>query len=230
MEIVAHRINSRAALSRANSLIDVSENTDQACIERDPTDISRVSRIEFDVIEKQGKIFLAHDLKDINKDTLQLHEALPLLEALDKDLMCDLKSYTPSIIQQVSQAFNEPCWKDRIIFTSHIAQDTRMIARNVPGAQAAWSIPQVDLTGVQVSVPRDHQDLLWWKDNIAERIAPSLAFDACDIISTQFELAVPELIKTAHFYNKKVYVWTLKSPEQAKQMEQLGVDGIIVDY
>jgi len=236
MEIVAHKINSRNALSGDGSLFgirsefDAIEKTGEVFMDRNSKNINQASRIEFDVIEQKGEVFLAHDLEDINNDTLRLQDALPLLQASNKDLMCDLKSYTPSVLEKVAQAFNSPCWQDRIIFTSHVAQDSRWLARQVPGARSAWSIPQINLTGVQVPTPRSEQDLLWWKANITERILPSLAFNACDIISTQFELAVPDLIEAAHSYNKQVYAWTITSPQQVLQMEQLGIDGVVVDY
>jgi len=189
----------------------------------------KCSRLEFDLFEYGGRVLAAHDAEKVDSETLQLSEALTLLKQTELPLMCDLKSYNSGFLTKVAQAFSEMKWQEPIIFSSHLAQDSRWVARRVNNALSSWSIPQVDLSGVNVPVPNSHQELMWQKENIHKRVVPMLRFDMCDILAVQFELATPEMVEGVHDGGKKILAWTADQPETVKQLEALGVDGIITN-
>lgn len=51
-----------------------------------------------------------------------------------------------------------------------------------------------------------------------------------DIYSPQYKLATRELIEEAHKHGMKFVPWTVNTPEEMKELIDLGVDGIITDY
>lgn len=57
----------------------------------------------------------------------------------------------------------------------------------------------------------------------------SLAENKADFYSLEYKTATKSFIKTAHANGKKVYLWTINSPQQALMAWVLGADGVITD-
>lgn len=57
----------------------------------------------------------------------------------------------------------------------------------------------------------------------------SLAENKADFYSLEYKTATKNFIKTAHANGKKVYLWTVNSPQQALMAWVLGADGVITD-
>lgn len=57
----------------------------------------------------------------------------------------------------------------------------------------------------------------------------SLAENKADFYSLEYKTATKSFIKTAHANGKKVYLWTVNSPQQALMAWVLGADGVITD-
>ncbi len=57
----------------------------------------------------------------------------------------------------------------------------------------------------------------------------SLAENKADFYSLEYKTATKSFIKTAHANSKKVYLWTVNSPQQALMAWVLGADGVITD-
>lgn len=196
---------------------------------QDLPESARIDRIEFDVVLKEDRILVAHDLKSIDSNTLTLQESLPLLLSYDLPLMCDLKSYTPSFLCRVAEAFSQEDIPDTI-FSSHLAQDARWLARQIPGSRSSWSVPQVGLAGVTVPAPSSHQTMIEWRETILIRLAPVMHFPLADILSVQFEWVTPGLIELAHRHNKQVYAWTVNEQQVIKELQTQHADGIVSDH
>jgi hypothetical protein len=184
-------------------------------------------RVEIDLLEKDGQVWLAHDPEHILADSLLLPQAEEMLRGSGLQLMLDLKNYTPALLRQTIETFARPEWQDRIIVSSHVSQDARMVAREIPGARSSWSLPQVDLSGVNVPAPKSHYDMLHWRDILPERIEDSLRFRCCDLLSVQYELLSPALFHLCRCYGVGIYAWTAHGKDKLDELRKLPLQGVV---
>ena len=184
-------------------------------------------RIEIDLLEKDGQVWLAHDPKSILDDSLLLNQAEEMLRNSGLKLMLDLKNYTPTLIKKTSQAFARAEWQDRVIVTSHLHQDAGQVARTIPGASASWSLPQLELSGANVPAPRDHNDMLRWREILPSRINDTLRFRACELVSVQYELVTQPLLELCEHYGVGVYAWTAQDKSKLDQLLRLPLHGVV---
>jgi len=187
------------------------------------------TRVEVDLFEHNGEVRLAHGLEQFAQADVSLRQAEAMFKNSGIDLMLDLKNYTPALLRQVAGAFQDAAWQDRIIVSSHVSQDARQVARQIPGALASWSLPQVGLTGVNVPVPRDHSDMLQWKQMLPGRISNSLRCRATNLISIQYELWSPELADLCKLYQTGIYLWSAQDAAKLAELQMLEVQGIVSD-
>ncbi len=51
-----------------------------------------------------------------------------------------------------------------------------------------------------------------------------------DVVHPRWTVCTPELVDQAHQRKKKVFTWTVNTPDQVQYFKKMGVDGIISDY
>ncbi len=67
-----------------------------------------------------------------------------------------------------------------------------------------------------------------YDDNRADAVADAVTLEA-QILSPEYHLITPELVRQAHAANLEVSAWTVNAPEEWARLAELGVDTIITD-
>jgi glycerophosphoryl diester phosphodiesterase len=151
-----------------------------------------------------------------------LGEALELIDKHAKDgkrtrLNIELKGYnTAKPVAKVIKQYLDKGWKSSdFIISSKRYRPIAQFKRIIPGVDTAMLINDLHWLRLMHSV------------KVTMEFAKILRVAA---INPRINLVNKKLVQAAHKNGLKVNVYTIKTPEQYRQMKALGVDGVIVNY
>lgn len=193
-----------------------------------------VDRLEFDVwAALDGTLVLAHDAGAAARPgTLGLEAGLAVLAELGLPLHCDLKRFCPGASREIGRVLARWSWclHPQLYVCSHSLADLHAFAETCPQARRLWSLPQVDLPGAELPPPDSPEGVAAVIQRTPQVAEAALRAGTCDGLAVLWVLATPELRAMTHAYGAELQAWTVNQVQQARQLQELGVDGITTDY
>jgi glycerophosphoryl diester phosphodiesterase len=190
-----------------------------------------VDMIEFDVLEVDGLLVLAHDFDDARRRApLMLDEALdhlagPAFAALGLDV--DLK--LPGYEQQVLQALRGRELLGRSLISTQYVGSLADLRLAAPAVRLGWSVPKAtrDYTKSRAYRVPALAALSAYRATLPRRAARALRERRVDAIMAHRRLVSSALVRAVRGAGGELYVWTVDDAYDIRHLEGLGVTGVI---
>jgi len=189
-------------------------------------DALRVDRIEFDVMEYEGRLMVAHDPHAASEpDCLTLAQALEILAPLSPALTCDIKTFGREA--EIYQTMKDAGAIEGTIFCGHSLQSLAAFRSLGEDLLLGWSVPQPDGTpGQIVPWPPELAIKEGWHDRLITEAPDVLSAHRLDGLMCQHALISQELVDALHGGGLFLHAWTVDDTREVKRLQGLGVDGV----
>jgi glycerophosphoryl diester phosphodiesterase len=182
---------------------------------------------------RRARLVLAHDWCDASSrepETLEAGlEHLASERFADIELDVDLK--LPGYELRVVQALRERGLVKRALISSQYRRSLRVIRRHAPDIRLGWSVPKLrrDPFRYPAMMP-----LVAGMAATARALLPRVAERAlrcghCDALMVNWRLVSPTLVRAIERGGGELYVWTVDEPGQIRDLQRLGVTGVITN-
>ncbi len=195
-----------------------------------------VDMIEFDVLrEERGEgLILAHDWVDAagRESPHTLEEALAYL-ASDAfggiELNVDLK--LPGYELRVLEALRAFGLTDRALISTQHEESLALLRATEPGIRLGWSVPKLKRDPFRSWATRLPAlvALQAFRALLPERAARAVRSRRCDALMVHWRLVTPRLVRRVLGAGGEVYVWTVDELARLRELEALGVTGVITN-
>jgi glycerophosphoryl diester phosphodiesterase len=180
-----------------------------------------------------GPLILAHDYEDAGeRDTLSLEQGLSHLASeafAEIEFIVDLKlaGYESRVVEALGQAG----LKDRAIVSTTYRNSLMRLREADPTVRVAWSVPRArrDYTSSVLMAGPALVALGVMRRTLPRRAEAALRGGLCDAISAHWRLISPALVASVAGAGGELYVWTVDHSPKIRQLEQLGVTGVITN-
>jgi glycerophosphoryl diester phosphodiesterase len=205
------------------------------CASFDAALAAGVDMIEFDVLPERGgdRLLIAHDYEDAMRrspDTLDEGLAHLASEAFARiELDVDLK--LPGYELEVLQALRSHGMLERSLISSQYRSSLAAIRAVEPGVRLGWSVPKLRRD------PFRSRALVWSvvpalqaaRAVLPGRAAADISARRCDALMVHWRLVTPRLVRRVRAAGGELYVWTVDDLLQLRELEALGVTGVITN-
>ncbi|HEX6020688.1 MAG TPA: glycerophosphodiester phosphodiesterase [Solirubrobacter sp.] len=187
-----------------------------------------VDMIEFDVLEHEGRLVLAHDYAHVD-GAPALEEGLAHLAASDVDLDVDLK--LPGYEQRVVDALREHGLIERSLVSSTWMRSLVKIRASEPRLRLGWSVPRLrnDPTAAWLTRLPAYAGAAYLRTKLPTLVRGHLAAGRCDALMSHWRLVTPRLVRAVRQAGGEIYVWTVDDGRRIGRLERLGVTGVITN-
>jgi glycerophosphoryl diester phosphodiesterase len=181
----------------------------------------------------RGRLLLAHDWADASgRATETLEQGLAHLTAsrfAGVGLDVDLK--LPGYELRVLDALRAHGLLGRTLISSQYRSSLALIRRHEPHVRLGWSVPKLRRD------PYRHR-LLWpvtaavaqtLRAVLPRRAAQAIRARECDALMANWRLVTPALARAVRAAGGELYAWTVDEPARIRQLERLGVTGVITN-
>jgi glycerophosphoryl diester phosphodiesterase len=194
-----------------------------------------VDMIEFDVLPERdtGRLVLAHDYADAAaRDPHTLEEALAYLGAdafAGIELDVDLK--LPGFELRVLEALRERGLLERALISTQYRSSLRLIRAAEPAVRLGWSVPKLRRDPFRsrawrvpaLLIAAVARAVLPW------RAAAAIRAGRCDALMVHWRLVTARLVRAVLAAGGEVYVWTVDELPRLRELEAIGVTGVITN-
>lgn len=207
-----------------------------------------VDMIEFDVLPERpelpeqpgggvlggkGRLLLAHDYHDLERaEPLTLEEGLDHLASSSFDgVELDIDLKLPGYEQRVLGAIRERDLVDRTLISSQYRQSLAVIRAAEPRLRVGWSVPNLrrDPFTNPLLIPGAYVGLQALRAALPQRAAAAIRSGACHALMSHWRLVTGWLVKSIEAAGGELYVWTVDDSLRIRQLERLGVTGVITN-
>ncbi|GAC1439288.1 MAG: glycerophosphodiester phosphodiesterase family protein [Solirubrobacteraceae bacterium] len=194
-----------------------------------------VQMIEFDVLSERydgsGALLVAHDYQHV-RGAPTLAEALAHLAGRRFAELCfDVDLKLPGYELRVLEALDAAGLTERCLISSmHTASLARIRAAD-PAVRLGWSVPRLRkdyTTDLLTRVPALAL-AIGYRRALPGRAARMIAGGRCDALMSHWRLVTPRLVRAVRQAGGELYVWTVDEAPQIRQLERLGVSGVITN-
>ena len=195
-----------------------------------------VDMIELDVLperENERRLILAHDYEDAaGRVPLTLGEGLSHLASepfRGIDFIVDLK--LPGYELTVVEALDEAGLKDRSLISTAYRESLVLLREAGTGIRVAWSVPRAKRDYLRSALMAGPAlvALRVMRQTLPRRAAAALREGLCDALSAHWRLVSPRLVSAVEDAGGELYVWTVDHGPRIRELEQLGVTGVITN-
>ena len=202
-----------------------------------------VDMIELDVLparvsgertgSPRGPLILAHDYEDAaEREALRLELGLSHLASepfARIEFIVDLK--LPGYESRVLEALDEAGLKGRAIVSTTYRNSLVALRKDDPNLRIAWSVPRArrDYTRSILMAGPTLAALRIMRWTLPRRAQAAIRGGLCDAISAHWRLISPALVAAVEEAGGELYAWTVDHPPKIRQLEQLGVTGVITN-
>jgi glycerophosphoryl diester phosphodiesterase len=196
---------------------------------------AEVDMIEFDVLrEEQGDgLVLAHDWADARRRSPHtLEEALEYLSSerfAGVELDVDLK--LPGYELRVLDALRSCGMADRALISTQCVESLDVLRAADAGVRLGWSVPKVKRdpfrsrgTALVALVVVQALRLA-----LPAQAVRAIRARRCDALMVHWRLVTPRLVRHVLAAGGEVYVWTVDELDRVRELEALGVTGVITN-
>jgi glycerophosphoryl diester phosphodiesterase len=180
-----------------------------------------------------GRLLLAHDWKDAaGRGPHTLEEGLEHLASerfADVELDIDLK--LPGYELRVVEMLRRYELLDRALISSQYRSSLAAIRRVEASVRLGWSVPKVRRDPFQypVLLPFTMTAMYAFRATLPWQAEREIRSGACDALMAHWRLVTPALVRAVRRSGGELYVWTVDQLPQIRELERLGVDGVITN-
>jgi glycerophosphoryl diester phosphodiesterase len=213
---IGHR--GAAALAPENTLEALGTAIDLGC-----------DLVEFDVLELDGELMLAHSPAELPAEPATLDEALAFLAGTSAGVHADLKSR--GIEAALVERLRAYGLVERTLVSSFDRADLRALQPLEPALDLGLAYPQ-DRFGVsqrRVLLPLVVAGLRLMRAGLPSRIGRMLAGAQASAAMLHWSVVSRPVVERCHALGVPVLTWTVLSGKEVRRLDDLGVDGVIAD-
>jgi len=192
-----------------------------------------VDMIEFDVLEVDGRLVLAHDYRDARRrEPATLEEGLDHLASAPFDgLNLDVDLKLPGFETRVLEALHERDLVERCLISSQYVASLADLRLAEPTVRLGWSVPKAarDYTKSRAYKVPAYAALRAYRAAFPRRAARALREGRVDAIMAHWRLVSPALVRAVHRAGGELYVWTVDEEQHIRRLEAMGVTGVITN-
>ena len=194
-----------------------------------------VDMIEFDVLrERHGdRLLLAHDYEDAaGREPLTLEQGLAHLASeafFGIELDVDLK--LPGYELPVLEALRDHGMFERTLISSQFGSSLATVRKAEPEVRLGWSVPRVrqdPFRSRALTLPA-HVLARVARRGLPKRAAAAIRAGRCDALMVHWRLVSTQLVEAVTAAGGEVYVWTVDDLPRLRELEALGVTGVITN-
>jgi glycerophosphoryl diester phosphodiesterase len=185
--------------------------------------------VEFDVIELEGALVLAHSQEELPRDPCTFDEALALLAPTGRGIQVDLK--TPGTETAIVEALRRHGLVGRSLVSTVRRESLRALAGLEPEVTRGLTYPE-DRHGLSTrrllgGLVRPGLSLM--RAGLAPRIGRMLAGAQATAAVLHLQVVGSAVVERCHRLGAPVLAWTAVSADEVLALDRLGVDAIIAD-
>jgi len=194
-----------------------------------------VDMIEFDVLPEQGgdRLLLAHDYGDVaRRQTMTLEEGLDHLTSSEFDgIELDIDMKLPGYEHRVLDAIRERGLTERTLVSSQYRDSLAVLRRAEPDLRTGWSVPNLrrDPFANPLLLPGAYVGMHALRAALPWRASAAIRSGACHALMSHWRLVSARLVDAIESAGGELYVWTVDDHTRIRQLEQLGVTGVITN-
>jgi glycerophosphoryl diester phosphodiesterase len=187
-----------------------------------------VDMIEFDVLEKDGQLLLAHD-DDAVAGALSLEDGLAHLAPMGVDLDVDLK--LPGYEAAVVEALRAHGLVSRALVSTQYMRSLVAIRELEPALRRGWSVPRLrrDYASSPLLAVPAYVVITRMRRRLPPAARGHLAEGRCDAVMAHWRLVTRRLVRAVAEAGGELYVWTVDDATRIRALEALGVTGVITN-
>jgi glycerophosphoryl diester phosphodiesterase len=187
-----------------------------------------VDMIEFDVLEHEGRLVLAHDYEHVD-GAPPLEEGLEHLARTSVELDVDLK--LPGYEERAVDALREHGLIERSLVSSNWMRSLVKIRTIEPRLRLGWSVPRLknDPTAAWLTKLPAYAGAGYLRTRLPSAVRGHLAAGRCDALMSHWRLVTPRLVRAVRSAGGELYVWTVDDGKRIGRLERLGVTGVITN-
>jgi glycerophosphoryl diester phosphodiesterase len=194
-----------------------------------------VDMIELDVLpdRKGGRLILAHDYGDASRRTpFSLEDGLAHLASppfAEVGLIVDLK--LPGYEQRVIDALAEQDLVGRSIVSSQFKESLVLIRATSTSVRLGWSVPRArrDYTRSPFLKVPAYAALRLMRIALPRKAGTAIRTRFCDVIVAHWRLVSARLVAAVRRAGGELYAWTVDDASRIRELEALGVTGVITN-
>lgn len=185
--------------------------------------------VEFDVLELDGTLVLAHSAAELPVEPATLDEALAFLARTKTGAHVDLK--TPGAERAIAEALGRHGLVERALVSSFRPASLRALHALEPGLRLGLTYPddRHGLSERRLLAPLVGSGLVVMRAALAPRIGRMLAGAQATAALLHWQVVSRAVVERCHALGAPVLAWTVLAPEQVRRLDALGVDGVIAD-
>jgi glycerophosphoryl diester phosphodiesterase len=192
-----------------------------------------VDMIEFDVLEVDGRLVLAHDFHDAHtREPITLEQGLDHLATAAFDgLELDVDLKLPGYEDRVLEALRERELLERCLISSQYVASLADLRLADPSVRLGWSVPKAtrDYTQSRAYRVPAYVALRAYRATFPRRAARALRERRVDAIMAHWRVVSPALVRAVRGAGGALYVWTVDELERIRRLDALGVTGVITN-
>ena len=185
--------------------------------------------VEFDVLDLDGSLVLAHSPAEVPTELVTLDEALSFLAGTEAGVQVDLK--TLGAEPQLAQALRRHGLVERAVVSSFRPASLRALEHLEPQLRRGLTYPE-DRYGLgrrRLLSPLVGTGLASMRAVLARRIGRMLAAASASAAMLHWQVVSRGVVERCHALGAAVLAWTVLNADEARRLSELGVDGMIVD-
>jgi len=182
--------------------------------------------VEFDVLDLDGSLVLAHSPAELPGDVATLDEALAFLAGTEAGVQVDLKA--PGAEPEVVESLRRHGLVERAVVSTFRPGSLRALAALEPELCRGLTYPE-DRFGVSRFTLVARSGLAAMRSVLPRRIARMLSAASANAAMLHWQVVTRAVVERCRALGAPVFAWTVPEVEAVRRLEDLGVDGLIVD-
>ena len=182
--------------------------------------------VEVDVLDLDGSLVLAHSPEEVPSEPATLDETLVFLAGTEASVQLDLKS--PGAEAQLVEAVRRHGLLQRAVVSTFRPERLRALAALEPDLCRGLTYPE-DRLGLSRIKPLVGPGLAAMRSLLPRRIAGMLSGANASAAMLHWQVVTQTVVERCHALDAAVFAWTVLDPVEVQRLDELGVDGLIVD-
>ncbi|HUK93891.1 MAG TPA: glycerophosphodiester phosphodiesterase [Gaiellaceae bacterium] len=185
--------------------------------------------VEFDVVERGGRLVLAHSVAEVPDDPVSLDEALAFLAQSTAAAHVDLK--IPGTEAAIAEALRRRGLLEQAVVSSFRPESLRALRALEPGLRVGLTYPddRYGLNRYRPLAPVVAAGLAAIRAALPRRIERMLAAAGATAAMLNRQVVGAAVVERCHALGVPVLAWTVETRDEVERLDGLGVDGLIAD-
>jgi glycerophosphoryl diester phosphodiesterase len=197
-----------------------------------------VDMIEFDILPESherpgdGRLVLAHDYTDPVADALDLEAGLAhLASGPFSRIRLDVDLKLPGYEDRVVEALRVHGLLDRTLVSTMYMRSLVRLRALEPSLRLGWSVPRIrrDYAASPLLAAPAYAGVVYLRRKVVLAAQRHLAAGRCDALMVNWRLVSRRLVRVVAALGGELYVWTVDDAARIRELEALGVTGVITN-